>query len=282
MPIAHSLRGNLLRFAAPSYVQRLARGSLLVLIASLLWAFGWAVTLPIRAILAATGLDASDIVAVLLDATTLAAMFGGWWLLSSPDPAFVGVDDSRSWRARLRLLLPFAAAFLAANMAGPWIPSLQTVAFATTRPGLQFTGTYEELLRWAARLAHALVILAGTKYIAALSLRIPDARIRKGGTDVAAMLFVLLGLVALFVLSGVLARIWNALFALVATFFLAAIIVFLAWLVNYLMLLGRLRTAMAAQANLAARIHAVHTAATAQEADSIHPPPITQAGSEAS
>lgn len=296
-PIERSLRGNLLRFASSAYLRTLRTGATLVLVASLLYVFDWIPRLTIGAIFLWLGVNLSDALGAALNISALAAMLFGWWMLSTPDPAFVGLDDSRDWRVRLRWLLPFAATIILCNAIARFVFAGSLGASNTFTSGpVSISLSYGELLGWLSRLLHTLVIFAGLKYISALSLRVPSRHLRKGAIDCAAMIGILIGLIVLMILFGIGGKFIGFLTAVVVILVLSAVVVLLVWLINYLVLLGRLRAelsrSLAASEAIARRDLALNQpiqSAIGEPAppepgptDSIQPPPITQSGSDAS
>lgn len=298
-PIERSLRGNLLRYASPEYIKTLRRGAALVFVAMLLNIFGGLVVGAVGIALSALNVSSHGAIDVLFDIATLAAMLFGWWLLSTPDPAFVGVDDSRNWRARLRWMLPFASIVILANAILPFLsfvlgPTLAgTMNIGTRAVTLSFSA--RELVETVALLAHGAVVYAGLKYIATLALRFPNPKIRKEAMDAAACMMIILIAILLVFIFGLGGKIFGflALFALIAG--ATAGITFVIWLITFLVVIGRLRGELArtllsmelAAERLTGGVgtsvpppgRAAHPTGAA---DSIQPPPMTHSGSDAS
>ncbi len=294
-PIERSLRGNLLRYASPGYIGTLRTGANLVFVAMLLSVFGGLVVGVLGIFLALLNVPSTEPLEVLLDLGTLVAMLFGWWILSTPDPAFVGVDDSRDWRARLRLILPFVSFILLAETVLPFVLGSSLAKTASIGTGaVTVSLSARESLDTLAKFSHGVVIYAGLKYIAALSLRLPSPKIRKESMDAAAcMMIVLIALLAV-VIFGLGGKIFGFLvfFALIAGG--TALVTLLIWLITFLVVMGRLRSELSRTLLTMERGAGIKTLwaeaaplpATpdqpARADDSIQPPPITQSGSDAS
>lgn len=118
--VARSLRGNLLKYSNPDYLARLHVGALLVelSIAAMLCLY---VALALTAIntavkgRAAAGAwgrsDTAQVLQLLLLGASVTSLVG-WWMVSSPDPAFVGQDPGGRPRKVLRVMLVIAAVSL--------------------------------------------------------------------------------------------------------------------------------------------------------------------------
>mgnify|MGYP001441876784 CR=1 FL=1 len=280
-PIERSLRGNLLRFASPTYLLTLRTGATLALVATILYVFGWIPNLALGALFLWLGIGSSEALNALISVGALGAMLFGWWMLSTPDPAFVGLDDSRDWRVRLRWLLPFAASIILCN-------AVVQFAFSASlgtpvAVGAGFFLSYAEMLSWLSQILHAMVVYAGLKYVSALSLRVPSNKLRKGAMDAATMIGILIVLLVLMVAFGIGGRIVGFLHVVTIIIGLSAVIVLLLWIFHYFAVLGRLRAELSRTLVVARAIQrADHVSAESARTDSIQPPPMTQSGSEAS
>ncbi len=283
-PIERSLRGNLLRFASPAYLKTLRTGATLALVASILYTFDWIPRLALGALLLWLRVDLTEALGAAFNISALAAMLFGWWMLSTPDPAFIGADDSRDWRVRLRWLLPFAATVILCNAIARFVfagPLATSITLGSGRGSLSLS--YAELLTWLSRVLHALVIFAGLKYISSLALRVPSVKLRKGAIDAATMIGILITLLVLMIIFGIGGRIVGFLYVVVGTLGLSAVIVLLLWIFHYFTVLGRLRADLSRSLAVAESIALADLARNQlAPADSIHPPPITQSGSDAS
>lgn len=117
-PVADSLRGDLLRFAAPEYLASLHRGVFLVvasIIAQIISMMLIFIASVVGAALTAGGGGGGAKVAGFLAVFptiggglsvlfTFVTLFG-WWKLSEPDPGYTGRDDGSKSRLWLRILV---------------------------------------------------------------------------------------------------------------------------------------------------------------------------------
>lgn len=295
-PIERSLRGNLLRYASPEYIQTLRRGAALVFVAMLLSVFGGLVVGAVSIALSALNVSSHGAIDVLFDVATLAAMLFGWWLLSTPDPAFVGVDDSRNWRARLRWMLPFASILILANAILPFVLGASLAGTMNIGTGaVTVSLSAAESFETVALLAHGAVVYAGLKYIATLALRFPSPKIRKESMDAAACMMIILIALLATVIFGLGGKAFGFLVLLALVAGATAGITFVIWLITFLVVIGRLRGELVrtlltmeraaervAQAAAASIQPPVALAQPAAAADSIQPPPTTHSGADAS
>jgi hypothetical protein len=158
--VAWSLRGDLLRYAAPEYVSRLAAGARLV------W---WSVALALISGIAAVPLVllAGSMVVLPLVMLALCVMhLGGWWLLSSPDPA--ATERGEGSRARVVLRGAMIAAI------GAW--AAESVVVMTPGPVSRAASLPLALAGGGAVLAS---FVASLLYLRRLAPRLPDPKIRK-------------------------------------------------------------------------------------------------------
>jgi hypothetical protein len=279
-------------------VGTLRMGATLVLVASLLYVFDWIPRLALGAIFLWLGIDLSDALGAALNITALAAMLFGWWTLSTPDPAFMGLDDARDWRVRLRWLLPFASLVIVCNEGSRFIfAGVLGTAVSFGAGAVQLSLTYSEMLGWVSRLAHATVIYCGLNYIRVLAFRVPSLPLRKSASDASATMGVIIGLLILIIAFGIAGKFEGLFTAIALICGLPAMIAMLVWLIQYFGVLGRLRAELSRSITAAhaiaryesARDHLPPASPVSTDApdapeatDSIHPPPITQSGSEAS
>jgi hypothetical protein len=106
-PVARSLRGNLLRHSSVDYLRKLHVGVFLILaaiIAQILLGFA-AAAIGIIAI-GGTGpglnIAAFDLITTAIGVVISAASLVGWWMFSSPDPAFLGAEQGQTARQVIR------------------------------------------------------------------------------------------------------------------------------------------------------------------------------------
>ena len=172
--VAMSLEGDLLRYADPRWVERLGRGSRLILnglAAALLFgiiagvvqaaASGAATaTMP----LAAEILAAICEVAVLLG---LVAAYCGAWMVTSPDPTRAGEDRYATSRKLVRIALLIGLGNAAVQVA------LETISLPSR------LHTVASLIDTLANLAALVGWLAYLRYLMKLALRIPDGGLSK-------------------------------------------------------------------------------------------------------
>ncbi|MBX3317685.1 MAG: hypothetical protein KF902_12585 [Phycisphaeraceae bacterium] len=282
-PIARSLRGNLFRYASPGYVRTLRGGATLALVASLIYIFDWVPKIPLAMIFAALQIGSMSVLDAFFDIATLATMLFGWWMLSTPDPAFVGVDSARDWRVRLRVLLPFASAVILFNaVAGSVFRGVLSGTVTIGSGGAMMSFSYAEMLSWISRFVHAIVIYCGLRYIHVISMRFPSLKLRNASSNAYATLGMIITLLVLVVGCGIGGRFVGWLVAGAVFFAACAGIALIVWLFQYFGLLGRLRSELTRAIITAEAIAQAEHRLAAQVTEAIQPPPITQSGSEAS
>jgi hypothetical protein len=169
-PVARSMHGNLLRYSSTEFVRMLRLGALLIIIGIIADVVHAALSGIIIKVMM-TNIDAlraqqnllesvqsiSDVVIAMLTAL-------GWWLLSAPDPAYVGRDSNERSRVLVRIsviiiiltLLPRAMEDLGAV----WLPG-----------GLRNSLTMISALTYAASFFPAML------YLGKLALRFPSRKL---------------------------------------------------------------------------------------------------------
>jgi hypothetical protein len=108
--VARSLQGNLLRYSDRAYLLVLHRGAIIAEVAI-------AATIIIAVVQIGAGAALGPTPGILAafqlaSAAASVASLVGWWMVTSPDPAFVGRDTGASSRKVLRVTLAISAGFL--------------------------------------------------------------------------------------------------------------------------------------------------------------------------
>ena len=169
-----SLQGDLLRFADPNWLDRLARGSSFIL-------NGLAAALLVAIVAAAVEGVARDATTEVISAPaevflavctavlvfTLVVFYYGVWLMTSPDPTRVGEDLYATSRKLVRTALLIGIA----NKA------LQEGLAPLTLPGA--VDLLLKIIDMLAQLAFLVGFLAYLRYLVKLALRIPDQALSK-------------------------------------------------------------------------------------------------------
>lgn len=180
--IARSLLGNLLKFSNPDYVESLRRGTVMVkwTILALVIVGVFSILVGIsggRALVAVARPTTAVRVAfwatgtlALLSTAANVAFYAGWWLLSAPDPAFVGQETGATSRRVLRISA--AAAALTSALAAIFQISVGTPAITGAGPTWVVIGMMAASL--AALAAWAVLFFASMKYVRWLAPRLPD------------------------------------------------------------------------------------------------------------
>lgn len=174
-PVGLSLQGDLLRFADPEWVARLARGSSFILnglaIAIIAGIVGALASVYVsstpqfhnRSPLAEAAVVGCMIVALL----GLIVSYFGVWIMTSPDPTRIGEDLYATSRKLVRITLLIAVGNMFA----------QLVTEALTLPEL--AALLLSVLDMLAALAWIIWWLAYLSYLGKLALRIPDEKLRE-------------------------------------------------------------------------------------------------------
>lgn len=236
--IARSLVGNLLRYTDSQYVQTLYLGALIVelAIAGIIILSVAQVLVGIASALKFNG--ATGIVQFGSLAVSIASL-AGWWLVSTPDPAFLGRDTGANSRKVLRATLVIAACALLIQ-----ILALSTIAVVpgptNVRSPMWLVVT---ILGIANGVSSVVSYFASLVYVRGVAHRVPDTKLvgRAG---------VLLWLGPALVASGVMAAL--AARGLSPIFGVALIpigIGALVWALLYVGLVDRLRTVLKAARN---------------------------------
>jgi len=187
-PIADSLRGFYLRFAAPEYIAKVRTGLSLILNGILLMVAMFLVRFVLPFV-ANYFFSASTLVWIalvqLLPLIPSVIILLGYWRYTEPDPGFVGVETPHAARKILRVatvvssacvLVPAALALatmgsLYAPGVGGSAPSPASSVAATTILMLGWLGTAVGYIAWAVQ------FFAAMKYTTWLAARIPDGAI---------------------------------------------------------------------------------------------------------
>ncbi len=118
MPIERSLRGNLLRNSSPAYLRKLHQGVFLILAAIIAQVLLIMVSFGIGIASASMAGSAPAMLQLILNIlgtfVSLASLYG-WWLFSSPDPAYVGREHGAAARRIVRLSVVLTAVVTVVN-----------------------------------------------------------------------------------------------------------------------------------------------------------------------
>lgn len=174
-PIGRSLGGNLLRYSDRSYVAWLHRGVIVILgaVAAQL-VVGIAQFLAFASFLAPGTIITSrpaavsrslDLSFLYIDAALSLVLLYGWWIFSSPDPAFLGVDRGVTARRIVRVAVVAGAASTALVAAHGTAYNLS--------PGTWTTTILVDLA------AFAVMFFASMLYVQRLAPRLPDEHVAK-------------------------------------------------------------------------------------------------------
>jgi len=177
LPVARSLRGNLLEYSDPTFVRRLAMGALLVEVAIL----GFC-AVPIGAILMVTigkALSLSGTIEEVLSAagavvSIAAAVVGllGLFVLTARDPALAGTDESDRSRLITRWATVVCAAGWACASVIAMLPTVASIAPARFAMLLKLSTAAATIALWVQ-------IIASLFYLRHLAVRIPHAGLRE-------------------------------------------------------------------------------------------------------
>lgn len=170
-PVGLSIKGDLLRFANPDWVERLARGSRFILnglSAALLAAIVAVATEALRlASVPDAAVEVLDAVCALVGVIGLVVAYVGIWLMTSPDPTRVGEDQYATSRKLVRITLLLGIGNMALQASAGVLPLPQ--------PALTVVAVIGVLTNLAALVG----TLAYLQYLKKLSLRIPDEELSK-------------------------------------------------------------------------------------------------------
>ena len=176
-PVERSLQGNLLRFSGADYLKKLHDGVFLIqasLIVQLLVTIGLVVVNVGFAIRARGGAVPNVIMAGhLLSVLTALGSLLGWWLLSSPDPAFTGLDDGTKARRVVRVTVAITAAANVgvAVLSVSHVPTTPNAVLTAPTAALTFIAGAASTLAWV------VWFFAAMFYLRWLAPRIPSERI---------------------------------------------------------------------------------------------------------
>lgn len=165
--VSSSLRGNLLVYSSIEFVAKLSIGARLVIAGLVLfgvWIGG--VLLPVVDLGRSPG-SRVGISLISVGSSTLSLM--GWWLLSTPDPALMGLDKAVSARRVLRVTLVISMAALAVSVFVQW--SLGVSYFrssASWGARVLWIATVVSLSNWPFK------TIASLLYVKNLAMRIPS------------------------------------------------------------------------------------------------------------
>lgn len=174
-PVLRSLQGNLLRYSNPEYLAGLHRGVFLVqaaIIVQVLMAIG-------TLVIAFTGGAplVNSLVQPFQGVSLLASICSvvGWWLLSSPDPAYSGSNDGTRARQVVRITV-------AVNAAAAVLP----LVLGGANAGMVFRGgannaaaMLSQVVGIASLIAWVVWFFAAMRYLQWLAPRIPSEKILK-------------------------------------------------------------------------------------------------------
>ncbi|MGH7132185.1 MAG: hypothetical protein ACREJO_09605 [Phycisphaerales bacterium] len=199
-PIERSLSGDLLRFCAPEYLRKLARGTLIIGIGIVLYLLALCVfagtSVGYQYGPGPRGWQALAMLACMAGAATV---LWGWWFAASPDPGRLTEDDAVTSRKVLRASLIIVAAALA----GAFLMAGWSSGLFGLQPGYGTSfhvgaiGMGCALVAAAAWLA---AFVSGMLYIRSLARRLPN-----GGIENFAVALLILGPLILTVTA------WNPL-----------------------------------------------------------------------
>jgi hypothetical protein len=175
--VADSLRGNLLRYASPEYLESLHRGVVLVmagLVAGVIATVG-VITLAIALSVASGGGKADagiELAASVVGLGTSLLGLLGYWLLSAPDPGLIGVDKAMSSRKLLRGAVAASVATALLSFVFTIINYFHLIGgpLALSNP----TSIIKGLISLCAGVAWLVQFFAAMKYVQWLSRRVPD------------------------------------------------------------------------------------------------------------
>jgi predicted RNA-binding Zn-ribbon protein involved in translation (DUF1610 family) len=171
-PIQVSLRGRLLRYALPSYLQTLHRGAVLVEVA-IVAQIGLAIVRFLVLIWETQPFVPTWIKKAMLGGAAVATALSvlgliGWWMLSSRDPGEGRQAPGRTTRVVLRWSV---AAQLAAAVGSLVVGAVVSAIGAGSAQTLLMA---KDAIAWANVLAWIVAFFAGVVYIRHLALRIPS------------------------------------------------------------------------------------------------------------
>lgn len=184
-PVMDSLRGLLLRFAAPEYIGDLRRGLVFVLVAAIITVVMMVVSL-VAAILVTVGTSGSTgsmhIAQVILNfvglGPALLAVYG-YWLYTRPDPAYVGTEMPDTARKILRAAIVIGAVCALTKPVGYLLAGPGGMNFTTSNPAVMAGAIGVALSALVGGVAWIAQFFAAMSYSKWIALRLPDAAIEK-------------------------------------------------------------------------------------------------------
>ncbi len=182
-PVEDSLRGFLLRHAAPEYVEQLRQGLSLILNSILLTvALLAAMILAMFAIPPTVGPRVVEGIIQLAMLVPSLMMLVGYWKYTAPDPGFVGSEDPRAARKVLRIVTIAGAAITALDAMMTFMGASSNIS-APLVGGGPVAATALDFAALVVGIAGLVVALAqyfsGMKYTAWVASRVPDEWIIK-------------------------------------------------------------------------------------------------------
>ncbi len=174
-PVADSLRGLLLQYASPEYLQAVGRGLSLILNGLLVWIIAMIGILLVRGSAANLGFSPSTIrsIEILMSAAQVgvAGMLAlGYWWYTQPDPGYVGQESTTGARRVLRSMAVVRMGFEVVTLVTTFIAPLGGSV-----------GSVAEYIAYAALLlgfvAWCVQFFATMRYTRWLARRVPDAYI---------------------------------------------------------------------------------------------------------
>jgi hypothetical protein len=196
-PIARSLRGFLLRYSAPEYLQTLRRGITIVevsILLQILFTVGTVVvTIVVRTSLAGGAPPAkgappggSGLGLAWEQTQQIAGMLiqwlglWGWWMFTSEDPGLTTQDPAHKARRFLRLFLTISAVLAMGGAIMVFIPQMRSQIMGAAGGLPSIPGLSILLIVGILGLIAQLVgFIATMNYMAYLSRRVPDAAIEQ-------------------------------------------------------------------------------------------------------
>ncbi len=168
-PVERSLAGDLLRYSDPSYIALLHRGVTVILAALVMY-----VLIAVGAMVAVATLGsmgrpgAADFVEIMLEVLITGVSLVnlcGWWLLSAPDPALVGRDNTASARRVVRVAVVVRAglAAMGAGVQATWTAAVVTPIVSAVSP--------LEIGAWV------VMFVASMIYLRKLATRLPNRQV---------------------------------------------------------------------------------------------------------
>ncbi len=189
-PVARSLKGNLLEFAAPEYLRTLNLGAVLIIWGAFAPLLAGGILVAVKAAIesdimpGAVSGNGSEILAALLSAAGASFSFVGWFLFSRPDPGQIGADGGEKARRWVRIMLVAEVVMTLAGVVASLVPGMPRTVLNSS--GATATGANVPLV--IIILGVAIVLLSagisaaraslGAWYIYTLASRVPDSPLR--------------------------------------------------------------------------------------------------------